>query len=117
MFDEPMPIISLFGLTRSPRRALNDVDRAIVSVSDTSVIPTAATSNGTTSPMSVHGTLGVGSPSGRVPTVVMSRSNTAVTTVAPTTETRTAGIVRVKRGSTSSTASVTSPTARAVASR
>ena len=47
----------------------------------------------------------------------MSRSNTAVTTVAPTTATRTAGIARVTRGSTSSTASVASPTreGRAVA--
>ena len=114
---EPMPIISLFGFTRSPRRALNEVDRAMVSVSDTSVIPTAATSSEPTSPMSVHGTSGVGSPSGRVPTVPMSRSNTAVTTVAPTTATRTAGIARVRRGSTSSTASVMSPTLSAVASR
>ena len=117
MFDEPMPIISWFGRTRSPRRALNDVDRVIVSVSDTSVIPTAATSSGTTSPTSVHGTFGVGSPFGRVPTVAISRSNKAVTTVAPTTETRTAGIVRVMRGSSSSTASVASPMVRAVASR
>ena len=58
-----------------------------------------------------------GSPSGRVPTVLMSRSKTAVTTVAPTTATSTAGILRVRRGSTSSTARVTTPTARAVASR
>ena len=76
MLAEPMPIISWFGFTCSPRRALNEVDRAMVSVSDTSVMPTAATSSGTTSPMSVHGTSGVGSPSGRVPTVPMSRSNT-----------------------------------------
>ena len=117
MLAEPMPIISLFGFTRSPRRALNEVDRAMVSVSDTSVIPTAATSSGTTSSKLVHGTSGVGSPSGSVPTVAMSRSNTAVTTVAPTTATRTAGIFRVTRGSTSSTASVASPTPRAVASR
>ena len=39
----PMPIISWFGFTCSPRRALNEVDKAMVSVSDTSVIPTAAT--------------------------------------------------------------------------
>ena len=37
--------------------------------------------------------------------------------MAPTTATRTAGIVRVTRGSTSSTASVARPTVRAVASR
>ena len=117
MLAEPMPIISLFGFTRSPRRALNDVDRAMVSVRETSVIPTAAMSSGTTSSMSVQGTSGVGRPSGRVPTVAMSRSNTAVTTVAPTTATRTAGTARVILGSTSSTASVTSPTLRAVASR
>ena len=65
MLAEPMPIISWFGFTCSPRRALNEVDRAIVSVSDTSVMPTAATSSGTTSPMSVHGTSGVGQPLGK----------------------------------------------------
>ena len=65
MLAEPMPIISWFGFTCSPRRALNEVDRAMVSVSDTSVMPTAATSSGTTSPMSVHGTSGVGQPLGK----------------------------------------------------
>ena len=65
MLAEPIPIISLFGLTRSPRRALNDVDRAMVSVSDTSVIPTAATSSDATSPMSVQGTVGRGQPLGK----------------------------------------------------
>ena len=50
MLAEPMPIISWFGFTSSPRRALNEVDSAMVSVSDTSVMPTAATSSGTTSP-------------------------------------------------------------------
>ena len=89
----------------------------MVSVSETSVMPTAAMSSGTTSSMSVHGNPGLGSPSGSVPTVPMSRSNRPVTTVAPTTATRTAGILRVRRGSTSSTASVTSPTVRAVVSR
>ena len=49
MLAEPIPIISLFGFTRSPRRVLNEVDSAMVSVRDTSVIPTAATSSGTTS--------------------------------------------------------------------
>ena len=42
------------------------------------------------------------------------RSKTAVTTVAPTTATRTAGIVRVKRGSTSRTANVIKPSTIAV---
>ena len=117
MLAEPTPIISRFGFTCSPRRALNDVESVMVSVRDTRVIPTAATRSGRTSSMSVHGTVGVGRPSGRVPTVAMSRSKTAVTAVAPTTATRTAGISRVRRGSTSSTASVISPRPRAVASR
>ena len=117
MLAEPIPIISLFGFTRSPRRVLNEVDSAMVSVRDTSVMPTAATSSGTTSSMSVHGTSGVGSPLGRVPTVPISRSNTAVTMVAPTTATSTAGIFRVTRGSTTNTASVARPTPRAVGSR
>jgi hypothetical protein len=117
MFADPMPIISWFGFTCSPRRALNDVDNAMVSVNDTSVIPMAAISSGTTSPMSIHGTSGVGRPSGRVPTVPMSKPKMAVAAVAPTTATRTAGIFLVIRGRPSSTASVTTPTARAVASR
>ena len=41
----------------------------------------------------------------------------AVATVAPTTATRTAGTLRVRRGRPSSTARVARPTARAVASR
>ena len=42
----PIPIISWFGSTSSPRRAAKLVDVAIVSVSETSTIPTAATSSG-----------------------------------------------------------------------
>ena len=42
MLADPIPIISWFGFTSSPRLALNDVDSAIVSVSETSVMPTAA---------------------------------------------------------------------------
>ena len=110
----PTPIISWFGFTCSPRRELNEVDRAIVSVSDTSTMPTAATSNGQTSFTSVHGTSGVGRPSGSPPTVLRSKSKSAVSSVAPTTATSTAGILRVMRGRTSSTARVASPMTRAV---
>ena len=46
--------------------------------------------------------------------MAMARSKTAVATVAPTTATRTAGIVRVKRGSTSRTANVIKPSTNAV---
>ena len=114
MLAVPMPIISWFGSTSSPRRAAKAVDVAIVSVSDTSVMPIAATNIGATSSHVVHGTDGRGSPCGRTPTVEMSRSNRPVTTVAPTTATSTAGIVRVTRGSRRSTASVAIPTASAV---
>ena len=114
MFAVPMPIISWFGSTSSPRRAAKLVDVAIVSVSDTNVMPIAATSIAPTSPQSVHGSDGRGRPSGRAPTVLMSRSNKAVTTVAPTTATSTAGIFLVKRGRTSSTANVTRPSRSAV---
>ena len=51
----PIPIISWFGSTSSPRRAAKLVDVAIVSVSDTKVMPMAAANSGPTSPMSVHG--------------------------------------------------------------
>ena len=89
----------------------------MVSVRDTSVMPTAATSSGSTSPSSVHGSSGVGSPSGSVPTVLTSRSNSEVAMVAPTTATRTAGTVRVSRGSPTRTERVTRPTAAAAPSR
>ena len=46
MFAAPMPIISWSGSTSSPRRAAKLVEVAIVSVSETSVMPTAAMSSG-----------------------------------------------------------------------
>ena len=64
-----MPIISWFGSTSSPRRAPKLEDVAIVSASETSVIPTAATISGPTSAHLVQGTEGLGTPRGRVPTV------------------------------------------------
>ena len=111
MFAAPMPIISWFGSTSSPRRAANADDVAIVSVSDTSVMPTAAISSGPTSFSSVHGSEGLGKPCGSVPTVAMrsDRSSTADTTVAATTATRTAGTVRVIRGRTRRITSTPTP--------
>ncbi len=67
MFAAPMPIISWFGSISSPRRAAKLVAVAIVSVSDTSVMPIAAISSGTTSPAFVQGMVGVGTPCGRAP--------------------------------------------------
>ena len=49
MFAVPMPIISWLGSTSSPRRAAKAVAVAMVSVSETSVMPAAATSIGATS--------------------------------------------------------------------
>ena len=46
MLAAPRPIISWSGRTSSPRRAAKLDAVAIVSVSDTSVMPTAATSSG-----------------------------------------------------------------------
>ena len=102
-FAAPMPVISWSGSTSSPRRAANAVEVAIVSVSETSVIPTAAMRSGHTSLTEVHGTVGFGNPFGSVPTVGMwsDSPNTADTIVAATTATSTAGILRVIRGSTS----------------
>ena len=64
MFAVPMPIISWFGSTSSPRRAAKLVDVAMVSVSDTNVMPIAATSIGPTSPQSVQGKRRPGKPLG-----------------------------------------------------
>ena len=46
MFEAPMPTISWSGFTSSPRRAAKLVAVAMVSVNDTSVIPTAPMSSG-----------------------------------------------------------------------
>ena len=62
MFAAPMPIISWSGATSSPRRAAKLVAVAMVSVSETSVIPTAAMSSGPTSLSFVQGRAGVGTP-------------------------------------------------------
>ncbi len=112
-FAAPMPIISWFGSTSSPRLAAKLEAVAMVSVSETSVMPTAATKSGPTSLSDVHGISGDGNPFGREPTVTTpfdARSSTADTIVAPATATRTAGTRRVSRGSTSSTASTARPT-------
>ena len=65
MFAAPMPIISWLGSTSSPRRAAKLVAVAIVSVKETSVMPIAAMSRGTTSLAVVHGNVGVGIPPGQ----------------------------------------------------
>ena len=94
MLAAPMPIISWFGSTSSPRRAAKLAAVAIVSVSDTSVMPIAATNNGPTSCTVVNGNAGVGKPFGSEPTVdtpLLLRSSTAEMTVAPATATNTAG--------------------------
>src|SRR6202000_305716 len=65
----PMPIISWFGSTSSPRLAPKLEEVAMVSASETSVIPSAAAMSGPTSEKLVHGTVGVGKPRGREPTV------------------------------------------------
>ena len=67
----------------------------MVSVSETSTMPTAAAASVARSLALVQGIEGVGSPAGSVPTVFTpsaARSKTAETTVAATTATSTAGI-------------------------
>ena len=91
-----MPAISWSGSAPSPRRAAKLVAVAIVSVSDTSMMPTAPIRSGPTSDHFVHGSAGTGTPWGRVPIVFTphaARSRTAETTVAPATATSTAGPV------------------------
>ena len=104
-FAVPMPIISWFGWTSSPRRAAKLVAVAIVSASETSVMPTAAIRSGATSLTFVQGTLGAGKPCGSAPTVLTpssARPSAAVIAVAPTTATRMAGSRVVRRGRISS---------------
>ena len=100
----PTPIISWSGLTSSPRRAAKLVAVAIVSVSETRVMPSAASSSAGTSPALVQGRPGVGTPWGSEPTVATpwsARPKAAETTVAATTPTRIAGRRLVRSGSTS----------------
>ena len=88
----------------------------MVSVSDTSTIPIAASSNGPTSLSEVHGRVGRGRPLGNDPTVATpspASPSTADRIVAPATATSTAGTFRVILGKTSSTTSAPRPTSSA----
>ena len=109
----PIPTISWLASTSSPRRAAKLVEVAIVSASDTSVIPIAAASSAPTSLRSTEGICGRGKPCGSEPTVVTPwdvRSNTDTARVERTTVISTAGIREVKRGRTSIRASDARPT-------
>ena len=100
----PIPIISWFGSTSSPRRAAKLVEVAIVSVRDTRTIPIDAMNSGPRCSNGTPGNVGVGNPLGNDPTVatpLAARSKTPVTTVAPTTATSTAGTFFDTRGKTS----------------
>jgi len=117
MLAVPIPTISWSASTSSPRRAAKLVAVAMVSVSETIVIPTAPTSRGRMSEALVQGSVGRGTPWGSVPTVETpcpARSRTAETTVTPTTATSTAGTFFVIAGSTSRTARTHSPVTRVV---
>ena len=108
-----MPIISWLGSTSSPRRAAKLVAVAIVSVSETSVMPIAAISRGPTSLAFVHGKRRRGHPLRQRPhraDAVAGEARAAPTpAVAATTATSTAGTRVVMRGSTSSSASTARP--------
>ena len=65
----PIPIISWFGSTSSPRRAPKLAEVAMVSARETSVMPTAAIMSGPMSENLVHGKRWLGSPLGSDPTV------------------------------------------------
>ena len=68
-FAAPMPIISWLGSSSSPRRAAKADAVAMVSVSETRTMPTAARNNGPTSSTDVKGNDGLGQPLGSDPTV------------------------------------------------
>ena len=113
----PTAIISWFASTSSPRFAAKLDEVAMVSVSETSTMPTAAAASRVRSLALVHGNEGTGSPCGSVPTVFTpsaARSNTAETMVAATTPTSTAGIFFEIRGSPSSSTRVPRPTSSVV---
>ena len=65
--EAPTAIISRFASTSSPRRAAKLDDVAMVSVSETSTMPTAAAASVGRSLALVHGNEGVGRPGGSVP--------------------------------------------------
>ena len=65
IFEVPMPTIFWSGSTSSPRREAKFVAVTIVSVSDTSMMPTAPTRSGPTSDHFVHGSAGTGTPLGQ----------------------------------------------------
>ncbi len=69
MLAAPIPIISWLGSTSSPRRAAKLAAVAIVSVSETRVMPIAAITSAGRSLALVHGRLGAGIPLGSEPTV------------------------------------------------
>ena len=110
----PIPIISWFGSTSSPRRAAKLVEVAIPSAIDTIAIPIAAANSGPMSLRSTDGNCGRGSPCGSDPTVEtpsLVRSKSDTESVARITVMRTAGIRDVKRGRISIRASDARPIA------
>ena len=110
----PIPIISWLASTSSPRLAAKAVEVAMVSASDTRVMPMAAASSVPMSLRATSGNCGSGSPCGSDPTVVTPlsfRSSSATARVERTTVMSTAGTRRVKRGRISSRASEARPTA------
>ena len=110
----PIPIISWLASTSSPRLAAKLVEVAMVSASDTRVMPIAAANSAPTSPRATSGNCGRGSPCGSDPTVVTPlsfRSSSATARVERMTVMSTAGMRRVKRGRISRRASEARPTA------
>ncbi len=114
----PSAIISWFGSTSSPWRRANVRDSTLVSANETSAMPTAPTASFPRSPASTDGNENDGKPRGSSPTTDTSRraarSNTATTTVAPTTHTSTPGTRFAHRLQARITAIPARPMARAV---
>ena len=117
MFAPPIPTISWFASTFSPRRAAKLAEVAIWSVRETSTMPKDAARSGPRDSSGTDGNVRLGNPWGSGPTTstpLAARSRTPVTTVAPRTATSTAGTFLVTRGSRSRTARVARPIASAV---
>ncbi len=112
----PMPIISWFARTSWPLRAANADAVEIVSVSDTSAMPSAPATRSHRSEADTFGMVKGGKPWGSTPTSETPRSASSKTVAAAidsSTATRTAGILGSHRCSSRMAASPATPMASA----
>jgi hypothetical protein len=118
MLAAPIPTISRFPSTSSPARAANADEVEIVSVSETTAMPTAPATSRARSDMGTLGRVRGGNPWGRGPTRETprsARSKALATRIETTTATSTAGTLGTSRWSPAMTTRPSRPTASAAA--